>query len=489
MKNYQGILFFGQSVELAGRGISGPRLRTAAKKAGYDILIIDFVADISGDQILEIINAHKSKETKFVGFSTSWIDLSNVSEFTWINQLFFKKLKTTFPDLKIITGGHDEVNRQFVLNYSDYHFHGFSDNTFVEFIKMINNEPYKLSLSDNDKLFNGKFIDSNVSDPVRHPDDIETIFEKEDNFLSYQPVPIELSRGCIFRCGFCRHPFQGKKEYDSYQRTAESIARELARNYELFGTTRYTVMDDTFNDSIEKIDRLRRAIDIAKLPKFEFVAYIRPELLVTKPEMINMLGDLGLRGAFFGVESFNQKARQAIGKGIPIHKIIEVGHKMAEYNNNQMRIHASFIVGLPHESRNDMYRTQAFMLSKESPFKSWIWQTLGIRNDGVSVKEAQSTFDKNFEEYGYSIPLNSNQWTNEHFTFESATKFTNELNAEVFMHQKYAGWRIAGAWHINKTEEQIENEIYRYNPFKEELKKISSARVKDELKRLLNKND
>jgi radical SAM superfamily enzyme YgiQ (UPF0313 family) len=488
MKDYQGILFFGQSLELAGRGISGPRLRTAAKKAGYDILIIDFVADLTADQILSIIKANKTTSTKFVGFSTSWIENSNLAEFSWISKSFFETLKSNFSDLKIITGGHDEINREFILDYSDYHFHGFSDNTFVEFIKMINDQSYKLTLTKNPELFDGFFIDSNNTDPVRHPDDIETVFEKEDNFLSFQPVPIEISRGCIFRCGFCRHPFQGKKEYDSYQRTPESIARELARNYELFGTTRYTIMDDTFNDSIEKIDRLKRAIEIAKLPDFEFVAYIRPELLVTKPEMIAMLSELGLRGAFFGIESFSQPARQAIGKGINIDRVLDAAHKMVAYDS-RILIHSSLIVGLPHESPDDIMRSQEFLKSKDSPFRSWIWQPLGLRNDGISGADAQSTFDKNFEDYGYSIPLNSNRWSNEHFTMLSANKFAEKLNNEASVYQKFAGWKVAGAWHINMTDDQIQNDIYRYKYFKDALKKLTTERVTVELNKLLTNND
>lgn len=483
MKDNEGILFFGQSLEMAGRGISGARLRTAAQRAGYNVKIIDYVSDLTSDQIIDVISYNFTSTTKFIGFSTSWIESANMHEFSWHNEEFFEKVKSKFPNLLIITGGHDEWNRKVLNKYSNYHFHGYSDNTFIEFIKMINGRSdYNLAVIDNKNPGSiGKYIDSNNTNPVRHPDEIETVFELEDNFQSYQPVPIEVSRGCIFRCGFCRHPFQGKKDYDSYQRTPESLARELKRNYDLFGTTRYTVMDDTFNDSIEKIDRLKRAIEISKLPKFEFVAYIRPELLVTKPEMIPMLADLGLRGAFFGVESFDMEARRAIGKGVDINRILDAAHAMTSYNN-QILIHASFIVGLPHESPENIYKTQEYMTSKNSPFRSWIWQTLGIRNDGITTKDSQSTFDKNFEEYGYQIPLNSSQWKNEYFTVKSAGELTNTLNIQSAPYQKFAGWKVAGAWHVNKTEDMIQKEVINNSKFRHELKRLSLERVNNELK-------
>lgn len=484
--NYNGILFFGQSLEMAGRGIGGYRLRTAAKRAGYNILIIDFVGDIDSEQIQQIIGSNYTENLKFIGFSTSWIDVSNEKAFSWLNEEFFVSVKTKFPTVKIITGGHDELNRKLLMKYSDYHFHGFSDNTFVEFLKMLNGrQDYNLISSRNNLLFKGNFIDSNNTDPVTNPDEIETIYEDYDAFEKYQPVPIEISRGCIFRCGFCRHPFQGKKDFDSYQRTPASIARELERNYNLFGTTRYTVMDDTFNDSIEKMDRLKKAIELAKIPKFEFVAYIRPELLVTKPEMIPMLGELGLRGAFLGIESFSKIARKAIGKGIDIEKILEASHSMASYNNNQILIHASLIVGLPHETRDEILKTQEYLKSANSPFRSWIWQSLGIRNDGISLKDSQSTFDKNFEDYGYSIPLNTNKWSNESFNYLTAAKLTHDLNNEVAAKQRYAGWRVAGAWHINASEDEIQNQYYDHRTFVKRIKELSGKRVEAELNRVM----
>lgn len=488
MQNNEGILFFGQSLEMAGRGISGARLRTASQRAGYNVKIIDYVADLTTSQILKVIEHSYTSTTKFIGFSTSWIENDNIKEFVWHNVDFFIKIKERYPKLLIITGGHDELHRDLLMKFSDYHFHGYSDNTFVEFLKMINRVwNHRLIITDNKhKWGTGRYIDSNNTDPVRHPDEIETVFELEDNFESYQPVPIEVSRGCIFRCGFCRHPFQGKKDYDSYQRTPDSLASELKRNYDLFGTTRYTVMDDTFNDSIEKINRLRKAVDLAKLPKFEFVAYIKPELLVTKPEMIPMLGDLGLRGAFFGIESFNMDARKAIGKGVRIEKVLDAANAMASYNNNQILLHASFIVGLPHESSDDIHRTNEYMTSKDSPFRSWTWQALGLRNDRVTAKDSQSTFDKNFEDYGYQIPINSNQWSNKYFTVKTATDLTNDLNLKSLPFQRFGGWRVAGAWHINKTDDQIQNELVNKEQFRIDLKHLSRQRVRFELQGMMN---
>lgn len=488
--SYLGIVFFGQSLEMAGRGLTAQRLRTVAQRNNFNILAIDFACDINEEEILNIISSSISEETKFLGFSTSWVDRSNLESFVWMNERFFKIIKERYPHLKIITGGHESWNKNYLIKHSDYHFHGFSDNTFVEFMKMITGQSYKLSMTKN-VFMKGHFIDSNITDPVTDPNEIETVFIKEDGFLPHQPVPMEFSRGCIFRCGFCRHPFQGKKDYDSYQRSAENMAIEMKRNYDLFGTTRYIAMDDTFNDSIEKLDRVRRAIDIAKLPDFEMVAFIKPELLVTKEEMIPILSELGLRGAFVGIESMKQQTRSSIGKGTSIERVTEACMRMASYGTSRKTlIHGNFIVGLPYESRDEVLRTQEYLIAnRHNLFKSWYYYPLHVKNDKVSPKESLSLFDRNFADYGYRIPENSNAWENDYFTSVTATHLVDRLNKEALQYRKYAGWHVAGAWHAGRTNDQLDNEMFTDNFMGPELKANARQRALIEYNRLTGRSN
>jgi radical SAM superfamily enzyme YgiQ (UPF0313 family) len=459
MKQYSGILFIGQSLEWSGRGIAGFRLRTAAKKAGYDILVVDICADRSEDELNAIIKRYNTNSLKFVGFSVSWIGDMNSYSFKWFNESFFKGIKENFSNLKLISGGHRMGLTSAIIPYTDYHFHGFSDRSFTEFLKHIHDLPNQLNLKKNN-ILNGYSIDGNIDHPVQHPDDIETILEPEDKFLPHQPVPIELSRGCIFRCAFCHHPYQGKKEFDSYMRSPESIARELKRNYDMFGTTRYCITDDTFNDSDEKIYRLQKGIELAKLPKFEFVGYIRPDIIVNKPHMINSLTDLGLKGAFVGIESMNQESRKAIGKGTDINKVIDVCHKLAE---RKVLIHAGMIVGLPYDTEETVSNAQEYFMSGNSPFRFWIWAGLFLKKEyGMNFDDANSTLDKNPGKYGYSfkaseLTTGTVYWYNKNFDVHTAAALAKKFNQESFKIMKYAGWRVAGAWNIGLSDDEIMN--------------------------------
>ena len=274
-----------------GRIIAGYRLRTELRKHGYDMLVVDSATFMSLNDFKELLAKVITEKTLLIGFSTIWMNGFRNQGFDWCTDDFFNHIRTSYPKVKLVCGGPQKFNvvtkSDVVYRNCDWVFRGFSDDSFPKFLDYLTEKPthgFKYFIEDGKKV-----ISSNELFPVAHPDDIETVFELEDNFLPDQPIPLEVSRGCIFHCTFCHHPFQAIKDPDKYIRTPESLANELKRNYELFGTYRYQLMDDTFNDSMEKLDRLHRAVDIAKLPKFEFVSYIKPELLVTKPEMVSKL--------------------------------------------------------------------------------------------------------------------------------------------------------------------------------------------------------
>lgn len=485
-KKYQGILLFGQNAEFAGRGIAGPRLRTAASKNGFEILVTDITNSITTEMVYDILEHNISEETKFIGFSCSWVDITKLDTYHWYQQEFFDTIRKRWPKLLIITGGHDDFRKEFLLKNSDYHFHGYSDNSFIEFLKLINNMENNLVCYRN--IFGkGFFINSNVHHQILDPNDLETVFLKEDNFESHQPLPIEIGRGCIFRCTFCRHPFQGKKDYDSYQRTSENIATELKRNYDLFGTTRYVILDDTFNDSIEKIDRVYKAIELSKIPKFEFVSYIKPELLVTKPQMISMLVDLGLRGAFVGFESFSNKCRQVVGKGTKIEKVLDACKKLSSIKN-QVLIHGGFIVGLPYDTVENADRTSDFLTSKENDFiKSWNFDGLSVRKY-VNESDVRSIFDKKASEYGFKFNDDGTWYRDDGWDWALAATIAKRINVDTEPFKKAGGWRVAGCWHLGMTDDQFD-ETLRLNKFLRNLKNQSNLRAQVEYKRLTNKNE
>ena len=439
---YNVIIVGGISFDVVGRALGPFRLRTALEDAGYPTKVIDYASALTEDQMLLLLEKLITDKTIVLGISSAWFDRMNFSDANiWVNDSFFKKFRDKYPSINIVIGGTKLMAHPLLYHNTDWFLTGFSD---ISFVQLLHSTGIKI-------------IQSDTYYKVENMDLLETVFKKEDNFLPHQPLTIEIARGCIFKCSFCTHPFLGKKSYD-YIKTAENLAVEFKRNYELFGTTRYFFSDDTFNDSIEKIDRVKRAIDIAKLPSFEFVGYIKPELLVTTPEMIPMLKDIGLRGAHFGIESLNQRARKLIGKGMEVQKIFDVAEKLQ--TSNDVKINASLILGLPGDTVSDFNNWQSFLTeNQERLFSSWKYHSLGITQSGYSLIE------KNPLSYGYTVEPISNSvffaWRNDTgLTSGQCLLIEQELNKQTNKVAKMAGWTLGSAWFFNIPQDDIENKCF-----------------------------
>ena len=462
---YHGIILCGSRNDSAGRNIAGYRLRTAAEKFGYNNLVIDCATAMTEDELELLLNNVITSKTLFLGISTVWLDRPHNAhgDIEWINKDFFNRIRTKHPNLKIVAGGNGILRMpgaRDLYEAADWHIGGFSDDSFPRFLMLLEGKSghqLKYFIDSNGK----KTVDSNKFHHIENPDDIETVLKPEDNFYSHQPIPLEASRGCIFRCAYCTHPFQGAKDYESYMRTPASISNELRRNYELFGTTRYSLMDDTFNDSVEKLNRLERAIDLAKIPNFEFQCYLKPELLVTKPEMIPQLLRMGLVGGFVGIESMNNYARKVMNKGMNIDKVL---HALNELTNSstQVKLSAGFIIGLPGDTIDDAYKTFDFCKDNLHLLRSWSFSSLGLYtyNDIEKETSLMSAMERDPEKYGYTVdrqPGQNSAWKNDCMTsteaFETATILLHK-SSEIM---KCGGWQIGSAWHNNVSDYDIEH--------------------------------
>lgn len=465
---YHGIVLGGNYTLYGGRNIAGFRLRTAAKKHGYDILSLDSSVVMLQHELLELLDSVITEKTLMLGISTVWLN-GYGKPIDWIRDSFFETVKNKFPNLSIVAGGPSGnwvKGAYTIYQNSDWIMSGFSDIAFPKFLDLLSGKTDH-GLIYHKTLDGKKTVFSDSSHAVLNPDDIETVLEEGDGFLPHQPVPLEVSRGCIFRCSFCNHPFQGAKDYDSYIRTPDSLARELQRNYELFGTTKYILMDDTFNDSIEKLDRLKRGIEKSKIPSFQFMSYIKPELLVTKPEMIPMLKDLGIKSGFVGIESLQKSARKAVKKGMDINRVLDA---IAELNSTAgSSMHGSFIVGLPYDTKEDMFNTYEFLKStKNQYFKSWVFHNMSFFYD--RNMQGFSEMDNNPEKFGYTLTTKKADafadWESPWMTSKQAWDISAFLNKDSQNYMSIAGWYVPLAWHVGLTDNEINTMTLKdFNPF------------------------
>ena len=477
--DYDVILIGGISHDRSGRAIGPFRLRTAFESAGYSLKVIDYGWALNQDQMINLLSTLITEKTKIFGISAAWYDFPSNK---WAqDDSFFKRFRKLFPNITIVVGGTKTTSSSLLYNQCDWFVSGFSDIAFIKLTDYLYGKTSDLIYTTDAHGNPGetKIVSADKDYQIINVDEIETVFKEEDVFLSHQPLPIEISRGCIFKCAFCTHPFLGKKSYD-YIRTAESIARELKRNYELFGTYRYMISDDTFNDSYEKLDIVKRAIEIAKLSKFEFVSYIRPELIITKPNMLSMLIDLGIKGGFIGLESMRKESRQIVGKGIAVERVLEIAQTL---NENGVKMHASLIAGLPGDTEEEIYKWNDYLIdNKDHLFRSWSFNALGMHRTAKG-DVPYSLFEKNPKAYGYTtIELANNiqslDWVHTSgMTENKAQEISKKCNDSASHHLKIGGWEVAGAWFHNIPESIVENKPFNQTNLNEKAIENSMIRA------------
>jgi radical SAM superfamily enzyme YgiQ (UPF0313 family) len=493
---YHAILLAGKSDDHAGRSIGGFRLRTAAKRIGYDVLVLDAASRMTMEELKSVLKNVITDKTLAFCLSTQWYNpMHNADVTEWLCDDFFDYLKSTYPNVTIVAGGAGALKMpksSLIYKNTDWFVSGFADESFPLVLKKL--DPQENTYT-SDKIrymkVDGKYmVDSDNFHRILVPNNLETVLYKSDNFLEHQPIALEVSRGCIFKCSFCSFPYQGAKSYDEYMRTPENIANELRRNYDLFKTTRYVVMDDTFNDSIEKLDRLERAIELAKLPNFEFVSYIRPELLATKPEMCVQLARMGFRGGLVGIESQGKAARKVIGRGMDIERTFDAIRNLTS-QSSKIKMTSSNIVGLPGDTEDDILRySEYYSRNTDNLFVSWVFTPLNIYHYDNFKKTTDlnvaSDIEKDPQKFGYTVGKKFGpvyEWKNEHMDYYKAKQIAKHVNIKYYHMGKTGGWELASGWHVGESDNNMDELTQGHLFFKERIDQSARDRAIEQVKR------
>jgi radical SAM superfamily enzyme YgiQ (UPF0313 family) len=262
-------------------------------------------------------------------------------------------------------------------------------------------------------------------DPTNKTHNIEHCdFQWQDNdcIIPGETLPLETSRGCIFKCRFCAYPHLGKSKFD-YLKSNDKIRDHLVLNKNKYGVTRYVMLDDTFNDSEFKVDGF---LDMVKTLDFniEYSAYIRADLVQRYNGSAEKLFETGLRGAFFGLESIHPVASQIVGKGWSgrdgrkfIPKLVN------ELWNNKVATISGLIVGLPGESKEDLISTLTWVNDNNL---NVIFFALQVTNN-LGDRPFLSEFEREAEKYNFKFD-NDNRWYNETWSRQTAIEFADSLN-------------------------------------------------------------
>ena len=412
------------------RAMSAYQLAHNCREHGYTCQVIDFINDFTETELVEILKRCIDDKTLCIGVSTSFFNdfklmVGNKSELPLVVPAHIeascRTIKNTYPNVRIVLGGAKAIEG---LNFDwvDDVFLGYSEDQFLDYC--------------NDIKSAKQLKQKNVFDRQNYNFDISTLnhrFLKEDCILENEVLPIEISRGCIFKCKFCAFPLNGKKKLD-YIRDFNEIRDELIYNYENFGTTKYFFNDDTLNDSVFKVEGLHKII--TSLPfKIEFSSWMRLDLLYKHPHTIQLLKEMGTGSTFFGIESFNSKTLKTIGKTMNPNKVKDFLLDLY-YNkwNEEIPLFLGMIAGLPYDTE-DSIMDHANWLSS-TPF-TFHFEPLRIADSGGSFYKSE--FELNYKDYGYDLDENG-RWSNSVMNQDIAENIATEINnRNAFSNNTVAG--------------------------------------------------
>jgi radical SAM superfamily enzyme YgiQ (UPF0313 family) len=399
------------------RSIGSYKVAHTLRKAGISVKVVDFIDMLTGDELITLLQQLITDDTVWIGFSSTFMAETTEIPVTrpdgttailrrqrraGINAEIDKAfgiLKETYPTIKRVIGGVmvDSLSATDLKNF-DYGFAGYAEGHAVNLHNFITDNLPQPTMKE---YVPGFFL---LDWPgLNAPYDIQTddfTWHDDDNIQPGETLPLETARGCIFKCKFCSYPEIGKKKGEAVRRFAH-VEHEIRRNYEKWGITRYFMLDDTFNDDPDKVKEFR---DMAlTLPfKLEFSAYIRVDLVWSRPETAEWLKEAGLKAAFFGIESMHPAASKIIGKGWSggPHAKPFIEKLRNEIWKDDVSIFLSYIIGLTPETKSSVL--ESFHWSKRINIHSASFKALFIRDIGKTGKYV-SEFETDAAKYGYQV--------------------------------------------------------------------------------------
>ena len=474
------------------------KLAHECREHGFTVQVIDNMFHLDIETTKRIIDKFVGKETLMLGVSSTFRSfqllsqrpsISNFDPFEgfdqeekneWIADLtvtrkhFFstgkkgdevlgKYIHDINPNVKYIIGGanvtaqysHPDPDEKGLMDYVNL---GFGDVTFPQILQHLKDGGKADHLPTNKhKVMVTSDGESKLD--IKHS---TQVWQPEDLVQRGEILPLEVARGCIFRCSFCSFPLNGKGKGEAV-RDFSYIREELIENYEKYGIEDYWLTDDTFNDDHQKMIDWHAMTQTLPF-KLKWSSYIRLDLVYINrkqnPPQAQLIAESGCRLTNLGIETTDPECAKDIGKGL--HPDIQFSYlrELADGYWKGMTFMSGMIAGLPSDTRKTLNKMSKFLLSKENPLHTINMNPLYIRktdDDAHYFTELSiSEFSANWKEHGYEftefdkngeeIPVDARgtlmksnvSWKNRNgLTFYDIVKYAMKFNTRLAISNKH----------------------------------------------------
>lgn len=278
-----------------------------------------------------------------------------------------KLLKEEFPDKTIIVGGvHPTIRPQDFLHEDtiDYVAVGEGELTMYEFVRAIESGQAPASVPGIMCMRSGKVVVASPRGLIKNLDDLpapdiddlvkDGYQTSVDNKTGDKVAVILTSRGCPFNCIFCANQLLTKGKYRAH--SIKRVCSEIENLITKRDVTQLFVFDDNFAVNKKRAKKLcREFIRRGFHTKLSWWAEARVDCV--DQELLSLMAQANCKIISYGLESGNQRLLDFIEKGITLEQIREVVNMTRKAG---IDIRASFILGLPTETRKESLRTIKF---------------------------------------------------------------------------------------------------------------------------------
>ena len=337
-------LFFSLTGKRWERSIWSHRVATFLRMNDWDAEVVDFTAFWKLEELQELVRSRVSKKTVMFCFGTAFLNPWS----PYLNE-FIAWLKKTYPDIPVVVGGNNAMVTP--AEHVDYWVDSYGENAVLALCKHLIGTLGAPLITDPAFFGNKKVIRGLHHYPSAPLDSYLTDYEVRDFMLSYECPQIETARGCMFSCSYCNFPIIGQAKDVSVSK--EQFKLQMQSGYEKWGIKNWRVMDETFNDRPEKLQKYADAVDELGYNPW-ICGFARGDLVVKHRAHWDTYIRLGFLGHSMGIETFNKEAGKLVRKGMDPEKLQEGLLDFQAYTDihapRRYRANIQMICGIPGES-------------------------------------------------------------------------------------------------------------------------------------------
>ena len=271
------------------------------------------------------------------------------------------------PACSVIVGGPHATKAEEILKlspYVDYVVKGEGEITIRELVQSLEGGKNKLSAiaglsyrEDNEIRHNQNREKAKDLDKFPFPD--RTLLMNETKYTSEDMGLIMTSRGCPYGCTYCSTDTRRV----SY-RSIDNVLKEIRLVKERYGTTQFSFKDDSFTVNRKRVEEL---CDRLIKEKFNINWECNTRVNLVTEDLLLKMKKAGCNSIKVGIESGSERVLRAMNKGITHDHV-----KNAANLFRKVGIHWTgyFMMGVPGETVEDVYKTLDFMYEIKPDFAS-----------------------------------------------------------------------------------------------------------------------